>query len=496
MAKLELKDSLKQLNNLSRSKFNKQLTNILNTVGVKSVSYNGYNFSKNSLSFNLDLSAQPITNQFQTGRCWIFAGLNLLRYHLAKELNIDDLELSQSYLAFWDKFEKANYFLETVTELRDKKVNDRTLSFILKNGVADGGQWTMLTNLIKKYGLVPKSIMPDTANSASTNQLNYLINLKLNQAASKILDNKDKPVAELNKIKTKALDEVFYLLSSIYGELPTKFDFSYTKVIKKDSADRSESHFNYLPKKVVETNFTPLTFYQKYFKQLVEKQGFVSVINAPANNKPFNQTFSVKYLNNVIESDEILHYNLEQGLFSYLTIKQLVNQQPVWFGCEVKNIYLNEAKTFWDDQSFDYQTLFNIDLSLSKNDQLDYWLSSINHAMLITGVDLDLEKFNQIDQEFNQLVKANKTKQAYQYLVEHMDQLTIHKWKIENSWGQDLGHAGYFVISDSYFKRYTYQVAINRQLFNQLVEQLKLTKEFDKPVRLLEPWDPIGTLAK
>ncbi|UTS71169.1 C1 family peptidase [Mycoplasma bradburyae] len=496
MSKLELKDSIKQIQALSRSKFNKQLTNILNANGAKAVAYNGYNFSKNSLSFNVDLPSLDVVNQFQTGRCWIFAGLNLLRYYLAKELNIDDLELSQSYLAFWDKFERCNYFLESVIDLRNEKLRDRTLTFILRNGVADGGQWTMLTNVIKKYGLVPKSVMPDTANTSSTNQVNYLINLKLNKAAASILENKDKPVEELQKIKTKALDDVFYLLSTIYGELPSSFDFSYTKITKSDSSDGSESRFNYHSSKITEKNYTPLSFYQKYFSDLIENQGFISVINAPSIKKPFNQTFGVKYLNNVVEGEEVIHYNLEQGLFSYLTIKQLLNKNPVWFGSEVKQIYLNQARTFWDDQSFDYETLFNIDLSLEKADQLDYWLSAVNHAMVITGVDLDLDSFLDIDMEFNKLVSTKKTKQAYEYLNQAMANLKINKWKIENSWGNDVGHEGFFVMSDSYFKKFTYQVTITKPLFEDLIDKLNLKKEFDKKPILLEPWDPIGTLAK
>ncbi|QZX48810.1 C1 family peptidase [Mycoplasma sp. E35C] len=496
MAKLELKDSLKQVQALSRTKFNKQITNILNTNGVKAVAYNGYNFAQNSLSFNVDLTTLDVVNQFATGRCWIFAGLNLLRNSLAKKLNIDDLELSQAYIAFWDKFERCNYFLETITELRDQKLNDRTLTFILRNGVADGGQWTMLTNVIKKYGLVPKYVMPDSANSSSTHHVNYLINLKLNQAAAKIIANKDKPLSELNKIKTKALDEVFYLLSTIYGKLPESFDFSYTKITKSDSKDGSESRFNYHTTKVVDQKLTPLSFYQKYFSEFLEKTGFVSVINAPSQQKPFNQTFSVKYLNNVIEGEDILHHNIEQALFSYLVIKQLLNKQPVWFGCEVKSLYLNQARTFWDDQAFDYQTLFNVDLSLEKSDQLDYWLSAINHAMVLVGVDLDLDQFNKIDLEFNKLISAKKSAQAAKYLIEAMDKLTINKWKIENSWGNDVGYEGFFVMSDSYFKKYTYQATINKQIFDDLISKLNLKKDFDKKPIWLQPWDPIGTLAK
>lgn len=112
--------------------------------------------------FSINLKTLPVTDQKQSGRCWIFAGCNVIREKIAKKYNLKDFELSQNYIAFYDKLEKCNYLLENIISLKDKEKDDRTLDGLLSNGIQDGGQWDLFVNIVNKYGIVPKSAFPET----------------------------------------------------------------------------------------------------------------------------------------------------------------------------------------------------------------------------------------------------------------------------------------------------------------------------------------------
>jgi len=389
--------------------------------------------------FSNEIKTLPITNQRQSGRCWIFAGLNVLREEVAKKHNLKTFELSQNYTAFWDKFEKINYFIESVEDFLEADYDDRTFQHILKTGIQDGGQWDMFVSLVKKYGIVPKYVMPETTTSSNTRFMNQIINLKLRKYVAEIrkLHSQKK---DFKKLKETVLEELYTFLVSCFGLPPTKFDFEY-KVDEKYEIIK---------------NLTPLKFFNEHVGDNLDD--YVSIINAPTFDKPYMKTYTVEYLGNVVGGKDIKYLNLKMEELKELTIKQLVSGEVVWFGSDVSS-YGNRQKGYWDDNNFDYETLLEMDLKMEKDDQLLYAQGAMNHAMVITGV--------------------------------HLDDNKPTKFKIENSWGEENGDKGYFITSNSWFDKYVYQSIIHKKYLTK--EQLEAWNL--KPISL-KPWDPMGSLAK
>lgn len=391
--------------------------------------------------FSVDIPTLAVTDQKSSGRCWLFAATNVLRERIAAARNLEQFELSQSYLAFYDKFERANYFLESMIETASLPADDRTVAHILATGVHDGGQWDMFVNIVRKYGLVPKDVYGETQQTGNTRQMNAQLNRALKVAAAKlramIAAGEDDSAVQAEK--TRTMDAVYGFLCSCYGEPPKAFDFEY---VDKDSVYH------------IEKNLTPLTFAERYTGDLLEQM--VSIINAPTKDKPYHQMFTIKYLGNVVGGMPVRHLNLTMDEFKAAIIAQLRDGKVVWFGSDVG--HFGERKLgIWDDHSFDFELLTGLDLAMSKADALDYGLSAMNHAMVITGVNLEDGKPT--------------------------------RWKIENSWGDKNGEKGYYVCSDSWFDQYVYQAAVEKQYLGELAGLTSQT-----PVELA-PWDPMGTLA-
>ena len=395
------------------------------------------------INFNFDIEIKTLSaaNQKASGRCWIFAATNVLREIIAKKLNLKEFELSQSYLAFYDRLEKSNYTMEAIIELIDKDYDDRTLSFIVSNGISDGGQWDMFVNLVNKYGLCPKHAYPETNTSSATRDTNQLINFSLRKFASdaKALFE-SKGIEAVKKLKKTVLKKIYFLLVSAYGLPPEKFNFEYT------DADGKYHIVNGL---------TPLSFKEKYIGDRLND--FVSIINAPTKDKPFNKSYTVKYLGNVVNGKIVTHLNVEMDRLKELVIRQLKDGQIVWFGSDV-GFYGDREGGIWDDRMFDYESATGLAFKMDKGEALDYRASAMNHAMCITGVALKNGKAT--------------------------------KWKIENSWGTDRAVAGYYRMSASWFDRFTYQAVVDKKYLSE--EELKAYNA--KPIEL-KPWDPMGSLA-
>lgn len=391
----------------------------------------------NQYQFSIDIKTLPITDQESTGRCWIFSGLNFLREVTAKKYNLDKFELSQNYVAFYDKLEKINYFLEIMDDFLDVDGDDRVLKHLLHNGIQDGGQWQMLVNVIKKYGLVPKEAMPETHPSSHTYYLNSLINLRLRKYAGDVRKNKEKK-AELKK---EALDELYSLVVSSLGMPPKEFAFEY---VDKDG------------KYHLDQGLTPKSFYDKYIG--VDLDEYVSMINSPTNDKPYYNLYTISYLNNVIGGDIIKHLNLPIDEFKKAIVKQLEDGQVVWFGCDC-GFFGNRKTGVWDDQTYAIDDVLGLDIEMGKDIMLDYCASAMNHAMVITGVNL---------------VDGKPT-----------------KWKIQNSWGDKAGFKGFYLASDTWFDKFVYQAVVNKKYLSE-----KAVKALSKKVITLKPWDPMGTLAR
>lgn len=391
--------------------------------------------------FSVEVKTLPVANQKASGRCWIFAGLNVLREVIAKQNKIKDFELSQNYIALFDKIEKANFALESVIALSGYSPNERTFQFILNDPVSDGGQWDMFVNLVCKYGLMPKSAFPETFQSNNTRETDRLVNAAIRHFASQAVAlAKENKSQEIRKLKEETMDKIYKMFLSSFGVPPKTFDFEFTD-------DKGKYH--------IEPGYTPISFFQKYIGDSIKE--YQSLINSPTEDKPFGKTFTIDYLGNVLEGKRVLHLNLTMDRIKELIIKQLKEGEVVWFGSDV-GFYRDRGSFAWDDNAFDYVTPFGFDIEFDKADMLDFRHSAMNHAMVITGVDL---------------VDGKPT-----------------KWKIENSWGSDNGIAGYYVMSDSWFTKFVYQAVIAKKyLSKEELEQSAL-----EPIHL-DPWDPMGTLA-
>ncbi|KRK96488.1 aminopeptidase [Levilactobacillus acidifarinae DSM 19394] len=393
--------------------------------------------------FSIDLDTGKVANQKQSGRCWMFAALNTMRHHLADLFKLSDFELSQNYTYFWDKFEKANYFYENVLATADQPTSSRKVAFLMTTPQQDGGQWDMLCAIIEKYGIVPKSVMPETYNSSKSSELNSTLNLKLRKDAvvlrKLVADNASED--DIAAAKDKMLKEDYRLLAYTLGEPVSEFDFEYRDDDKNYHIDKG---------------LTPKTFFDKYVGW--DLSDYVSIINAPTADKPYNHTYTIEMLGNVVGGRAVKHLNVSMDDFKALAIKQLKAGQSVWFGCDVGQSS-ERQKGIMDTNYYHKDDLFNIDFDMSKAEKLDYGESLMTHAMVLTGVDL---------------VDGKPT-----------------KWKVENSWGDKVGTKGYFVMSDAWMDKYCYQVVVNKEF---LPADLRSIQETEEPT-VLAPWDPMGALA-
>lgn len=408
---------------------------------IDSIAYVTESEQKTQFKFSIDIETLPVTNQKASGRCWLFAGLNVVRELVAKKYQMKEFELSQNYQAFWDKFEKINYFLEAMDDFLVCDGDDRTLKHLLHMGIQDGGQWDMFVSLVDKYGVVPKDQMPETFASSNTGAMNKLINIKLRKyAAEARLLAKSGLMTEKEALKQEVLQSLYGFLCTNFGVPPTQVSFEY--VNKQNQYFKTEFE-------------SPKAFFDHIGIQLHD---YVSIIDSPTEDKPYMRSYTIAYLGNVIGGKPIKHLNLPMSRLKSLVVSQLKDQEIVWFGADVARDGDRE-KGIWDDQAYDYETAFQMSFSMTKEQKLDYLQGAMNHAMVITGVNL-------INDEAT-------------------------KWKIENSWGSDRGLKGYFLMSGSWFDANTYQAVIHKKYLTES----ELEAYQSEPI-VLKPWDPMGSLAK
>ena len=398
--------------------------------------------SQMDFNFDINIKTMSVNNQKASGRCWIFAACNGIRELIGKKIGVGSFKLSQSYIAFYDKLEKLNYTLEALIETIDLDYDDRTVQFLVQNGIGDGGQWDMLVNVVKKYGICPKNAFVETYTSNNTRILNSLLNAEIRRFASEArLVKSSKGMKAVEELKEDYMKRFYRALVSCYGIPPKTFDLKYTD-------DKGGFH--------IERGFTPKSFFDKYVGNRLDD--FVSCINAPTKSKPFFKSYTVKYLGNVAGGKIVKHLNLPMERLKEVIIAQLKDGKIVWFGSDVSS-YGDRMRGVWDDKEFDFKSLLDLDIKMDKGESLDFRSSAMNHAMCITGV------------AFNE--KGVPT-----------------KWKIENSWGNDRGREGFFMMSDTWFDQFTYQAVVDKKYLTK--EELEAYNA--DPIEL-KPWDPMGSLA-
>ncbi len=422
-----------------------------NIVAMNAATYNGVQkvardvnaLKDEPFAFNVDIKNGEVTNQKQSGRCWMFASMNVLRNIVIKKFNLENFELSQSYTLFWDKLERCNYYMEAVIEKANEPLEDRVMDYLMSDLLSDGGQWDMFVNIVKKYGLVPKYAYPESQTSSATVQLNKYLCKILRKYTTELRDAvQNEGVKKARELKEEVLKDVYNVLTSTLGQMPEKFD-----VVLHDKDG----------KLIEDKGMDAHSFFDKYIG--VEIDQYISLINSPTEDKPFNQTYTIKYLGNIIEGKIVKHLNLPIEELKKAAVKQLKDGYPVWFGCDVgRSSVVEDERAMLDTKAVDYETLFNVDLKLSKEDALDYGYSMMTHAMTFTGVQMD----------------GNEAL----------------RFKVENSWGEKFGYKGHFVMTSDWFDQYVYQVVVNKKYLPE-----KLRKAYEKKAIELKPWDPMGSLA-
>lgn len=422
-----------------------------NIVAMNAATYNGVQkvardvnaLKDEPFAFNVDIKNGEVTNQKQSGRCWMFASMNVLRNIVIKKFNLENFELSQSYTLFWDKLERCNYYMEAVIEKANEPLEDRVMDYLMSDLLSDGGQWDMFVNIVKKYGLVPKYAYPESQTSSATVQLNKYLCKILRKYTTELRDAvQNEGVKKARELKEEVLKDVYNVLTSTLGQMPEKFD-----VVLHDKDG----------KLIEDKGMDAHSFFDKYIG--VEIDQYISLINSPTEDKPFNQTYTIKYLGNIIEGKIVKHLNLPIEELKKAAVKQLKDGYPVWFGCDVgRSSVVEDERAMLDTKAVDYESLFNVDLKLSKEDALDYGYSMMTHAMTFTGVQMN----------------GNEPL----------------RFKVENSWGEKFGYKGHFVMTSDWFDQYVYQVVVNKKYLPE-----KLRKAYEKKAIELKPWDPMGSLA-
>ncbi len=421
-----------------------------NAVAMNAVTKNGVNVVATNYAterevrteFSVSLEQGKITNQKQSGRCWMFAALNTMRFQVIKKLNLEDFELSQNYTLFYDKLEKANYFLESILGTLDEPTDGRLISFLLTAPLNDGGQWDMLCSIVDKYGLVPKSAMPETISSSATREMTTYLTVKLREFACMLRKGHaaGKSASELRAEKETMLETIYRMLCICLGKPPKTVDFEWRDKDKNFHRD---------------CGLTPKEFYDKYIG--LNLADYISLINAPTADKPYYRSYSVSYLGNVAEGRAVRYVNLPVDELKKAAIAQLSDGEPVWFGCDVGQ-YSSRAGLM-DTGLYDVENLFGTQFGMTKAERLDYGESLMTHAMVFQGVNLTEDG-------------------------------RPDRWRVENSWGDEPGKDGYYVMSDRWFDEYMYQVVVNRKYLPK-----EVLEAYESEPIMLNPWDPMGSLA-
>lgn len=432
---------IKWKSDYEKNKYNRLFQNIISNNSIQSLSKNKINYDRMNPTYNIKVSPHlSVTNQKNSGRCWIFAGLNILRRKICQQYNLDNFELSQNYIFFWDKLERMNYALENILKTKSLKNDSRMVQFLFSNSINDGGQWNMLVNIIQKYGLLPKSVYKETHHSESTTEMNALLETLFRNTAFQLRTCKSEQEQD---IKQKALKKTYEILAKCLGIPPTVFNWSFENKNKKFYSFK---------------NMTPLQFYKQFIKTNLDD--YVCLVHDPRNR--FYNLYTPSYLGNMV-GKKIHYLNLPMKRIKELVIHSLKQNKAVWFGCDVGKDF-NRNLTTMSSELVNKSELFDISNVLKKSDKLVYRDSSMTHAMIFTGVNIDESKQPKI----------------------------IKGWEVENSWSKFGPNKGYYHMNPSWFDKYVYEIVIDKNLLNKK-EHLLL---YQPTIITLAPWDPMGALAQ
>ena len=402
---------------------------------ISELATNAENLAMIDTHFSHRVATKGITDQHQSGRCWLFTGLNVLRAKMISDLDLGELTFSHNYLFFYDQLEKCNLFLQAVIDTKHLPMEDRQVEWLFKNPLNDGGQFTGVSNLVMKYGVVPSEIMPENYQSNNTSQISNLLKLKLREYGLKLRAQKDRraPVA----LKTEMLTELYSMLARAYGVPPTEFEWT----LRNKAGE------------VISTKtYTPQSFYKEYFGDIDLEKNFVMVMNDPS--REYYKVYEIEYDRHVYDGDNWVYLNLPIDEVKALAIASIKDNTAMYFSCDVGKFLLSKKGTL-DINNFDYESLMGVEFPMNKEERVRTFASGSSHAMTLIAVDLD-------------------------------ENGTPKKWMVENSWGPQAGWKGNLIMTDEWFEEYMFRVVVDKKYIP--AETLKLLEQ--KPI-MLPSWDPM-----
>ncbi len=410
------------------------IKNALASNSIASLSINGDNLAKCDNHFSHRVKTRGITDQKSSGRCWLFTGLNVLRAKMIDRYNLSEMEFSQNYCSFYDLLEKSNLFLQAIIDTRALPFDDRKVDWLLRHPIGDGGQFTGVSNLIMKYGIVPKEAMPETFQSNNTRHMRTILSLKLREYALALRAAKSDKAA--SALKVEQLTEIYRILVECLGVPPTEFEWTMR---------------NRKGEVVSTAKYTPKSFYDKFIGEDLEGN-YIMVMNDPS--REYGKVYEIEYDRHVYNGDNWLYINLPIERIREMAIASIKDNTAMYFSCDVGK-YFDRKKGTLDLKNYDYESLFRTSFPMSKSQRIQTYASSSSHAMTLIGVDID-------------------------------DEGKARKWLIENSWGVKPGDKGKLIMTDNWFSEYMFRLVVERKYVPQdILDMLN-----QKPI-MLPAWDPM-----
>lgn len=411
----------------------KAVKNALASNSIATLAVNSENLSMIDTHFSHQVKTKGITDQKSSGRCWLFTGLNVLRAKMITKYDLPEFEFSQNYNSFYDLLEKSNLFLQAVIDTRNLPMDDRKVDWLMKNPIGDGGQFTGVSNLIMKYGVVPKSVMPETFQSNNTGQMTMILKWKLREFALELREMKSAKLAERKEVM---LTEIYRILVECLGVPPTEFEWT---------------RYNKEGKVVSVKKYTPKSFYNEFIGEDLE-DNYVMIMNDPT--REYGKVYEIEYDRHVYDGENWLYINLPIERVKELAIASIKDNTAMYFSCDVGK-FSNSKKGTLDINNMDYESLFRTKFPMDKKQRIQTYSSGSSHAMTLIAVDLD---------------EAGKPR----------------KWMVENSWGAGSGYKGNMIMTDKWFEEYMFRVVLEKKYVP--ADVLKMLEQ--KPV-LLPAWDPM-----
>lgn len=413
---------------------NKALSKVIANNDIRKLAINPNNKLNVNGEFSHKVINKGITDQKQSGRCWMFSGFNVLRNEMIKKYNLGAFELSQNYLFFYDQLEKSNLFLSLIIKHKDEELTSKNNEWLLKNVLSDGGTFCGVIDLVTKYGVVPSTVVPETYNSNNTSRIDNLIILKLKEDALELRSMK----SNWENRKIEMLAEVYKMLVMAYGEPITEFTYT---LKDKDG-------------KVITNNekFTPKSFYEKFIGIDLQNT-YVMLMNDPSRD--YYKLYEIENDRHTMDGHNWQFINLPIEDIKTCAINSIKDSTLMYFSCDVGKSLDADAGTL-DLNNFDYETLFGVKFGMDKKQRIQTFASGSTHAMTLMAVDIDST--------------TNKT----------------NKWMVENSWGASSGYQGHLIMTDEWFNEYMFRVVVEKKYVPQNI--LDVLKQ--KPI-MLPAWDPM-----